>query len=180
MRISKEECTGLIVDMQERLFPHMEGKDELLEKCLTLIEGLKILGVPLTYTEQYPKGLGPTLEPVREALSPLNGIEKAAFSCCDEPSFRQVMETSERKIWIIAGIEAHVCILQTVIDLLDNGHLPVVVADATSSRNRADQRVALERFRQEGARVTTCESILFELARVSGTPEFKLISKLVK
>ncbi|MGW8315698.1 MAG: hydrolase [Bacteroidales bacterium] len=180
MRIHRAECTGLIIDMQERLFPHMHGRDALLKKCLMLIEGLKILGVPLTYTEQYPKGLGPTLEPVREALSPLTRIEKAAFSCCDEPSFQQVMERSGRKIWIIAGIEAHVCVLQTVIDLREAGFLPVVVADATSSRNPEDQSVAMDRFRQEGAIVTTCESILFELARISGTQEFKSISKLVK
>lgn len=152
----------------------------MLRKCLMLIEGLKILGVPLTYTEQYPKGLGLTIESVRKALSPLQVIEKSAFSCCDEPSFQQVMENSERKTWIIAGIEAHVCVLQTVIDLAERGHRPVVVADATSSRNPEDQRVAEDRFRQEGAMVTTCESILFELARVSGTGEFKSISKLVK
>lgn len=180
MRIDRADCTGLIVDIQERLFPHMHQQESMLRKCLMLIEGLKILGVPLTYTEQYPKGLGLTIESVRKALSPLQVIEKSAFSCCDEPSFQQVMENSERKTWIIAGIEAHVCVLQTVIDLAERGHRPVVVADATSSRNPEDQRVAEDRFRQEGAMVTTCESILFELARVSGTGEFKSISKLVK
>ena len=180
MRINRADCTGLIIDIQERLFPHMHGQDTFLSKCLMLIEGLKILKVPLTFTEQYPKGLGPTLKPLRDALLPSSEIVKSSFSCCDEPAFRQVVEKSPRRTWIIAGIEAHVCVLQTVVDLLGMGHLPVVVADATSSRHAEDQRVALDRFRQEGAVVTTCESILFELARVSGTDEFKLISKLVK
>ncbi len=180
MRIQRTACTGLIIDMQERLFPHMDQGDVLLRKCIMLIEGLKILEVPVLFTEQYPKGLGPTLDPVLRALTPAVAVQKTAFSCCDEPAFQQAMGETERKTWIIAGIEAHVCVLQTVIDLAEKGHLPVVVADATSSRNGEDRRVALERMRQEGAVVTTCESVLFELARVSGTQEFKSISKLVK
>ena len=180
MRIRRTDCTGLVIDMQERLFPHMEQGDALLKKCIMLIEGLKILEVPVRFTEQYPRGLGRTLEPVLSALSPAIAMEKTAFSCCDEPSFQQALQESERNTWIIAGIEAHVCVLQTVIDLIEMGHHPVVVADATSSRNGEDRCVAFDRMRQEGATITTCESILFELTGVSGTVEFKSISKLVK
>jgi hypothetical protein len=180
MRLIREECTGLVIDLQERLFPHMDHQGELLGNCIKLIEGLKVLGVPLIITEQYPKGLGPTLEQVQTALEGQPFIQKSAFSCCDEPVFRQEVEKIDRKIWIICGIEAHVCVLQTVIDLLEMNLIPVLVADATSSRHPEDKRVALERMRQEGAVITTCESILFELARVSGTPAFKSISKLVR
>jgi nicotinamidase-related amidase len=180
MRIDRNDCTGLVIDMQEKLFPHMFRHQLLLQKSFTLIEGLKILGIPLTVTEQYSKGLGPTLEPVKMALTEIPVIQKTAFSCCDEPLFTQEVLKLNRKTWIICGIEAHVCVLQTVMGLVSMGRLPVVVSDATSSRDPEDKRAALERMKQEGAIITTCESILFELARISGTTEFKSISKLVK
>ena len=180
MRISKEFCAGLVIDIQERLFPHMEDKDELLRKCMILIEGLKILEVPLYHTEQYPRGLGSTLEAICDALGPVDAIEKATFSCCDEPGYLSALKNSERKTLIVCGIEAHVCVLQTVVDLVASGYTPVVVEDCISSRNPEDKRVAILRMRAEGAVITTCESILFELTRVSGTDEFKAISRLVK
>lgn len=180
VRILREACSGLIIDVQERLYPHMFQHHLLLQRLQILIEGLHILDVPLLVTEQYPKGLGPTLEPVKMALQGIPVIEKSSFSCCDEPAFSSQAEKMNRNTWIICGIEAHVCVLQTVMDLVSLNHVPVVVADATSSRNPYDKRVALERMRQEGAIVTTTESILFELARVSRTAAFKSISKLVK
>jgi len=180
MRISRDRCAGLVIDIQERLFPHMEGKDELLRKCMILIEGLKILEVPLYLTEQYPKGLGPTLEVISDAIGPVAAIEKATFSCCDEPGYLSALKNSGRKTLIVCGIEAHVCVLQTVVDLVASGYTPVVVEDCISSRNPGDKRVAIHRMRAEGAVITTCESILFELIRVSGTDEFKAISRLVK
>jgi len=180
MRLLKEDCTGLVIDVQERLFPHMDHSGEMLGNILKLIAGLKILDVPVLYTEQYPKGLGPTLEQVKGALGDLIPLQKSAFSCCDEPRFRQEAAGTTRKSWIICGIEAHVCVLQTVIDMQEMELLPVVVADAISSRHPRDKEVALERMRREGAVITTCESVLFELARISGTPQFKSISQIVK
>lgn len=180
MRINKESCTGLVIDIQEKLFPHMEQRDELLRKCLILIEGMKVLGVPVIATEQYPKGLGSTIEPVIQALENFKPIEKIAFSCNDEPEFRETLDRMGRNRVIICGIEAHVCVLQTVIDLVESGNIPVVVADCISSRNQEDKRWAIERMLSEGAIITTCESILFELTRVAGTGEFKAISRLIK
>jgi hypothetical protein len=180
MRILKENCTGLVIDVQARLFPHMYRHQTLLQRCLILIEGLKILQVPLMITEQYPRGLGPTVEPVLQAMTGITAIQKSAFSCCDEPAFSAEVAGTTRKTWIICGIEAHVCVLQTVMDLVSLHHQPVVVADAVSSRNPSDKQVALERMRQEGAIITTTESILFELSRISGTEAFKAISNLVK
>lgn len=180
MRISRESCAGLVIDIQERLFPHMDAKDELLRKCQILIEGLKILDVPLYLTEQYPRGLGPTLEVIREIMETDAAIEKASFSCCDDPMYLSALKQSARKTLIVCGIEAHVCVLQTVVDLLSSGYMAVVVEDCISSRNPEDKRVAIQRMRAEGAVITTCESILFELTRVSGTDEFKAISRLVK
>lgn len=180
MRINRESSSGLVIDLQERLFPHMDRKDLLLEKCRILIKGLQILEVPLYLTEQYPKGLGTTLKEIREVIGSTPAIEKITFSCCDEPAYLRMLEGNERNTLIICGIEAHVCVMQTVVDLANSGYTPVVVEDCISSRNLEDKRVAIHRMRREGAVITTCESILFELARVSGTDEFKAISRLVK
>ena len=158
----------------------MDQKEALLKKCLMLIEGLKVLNVPLVITEQYPKGLGSTIEEISALLGQDPVIEKIAFSCCDEPAVMQNAAMLHRKTIIICGIEAHVCVLQTVVDLHAAGYTAVVAEDCISSRSPEDKRVALERMRAEGAVITTCESILFELARVAGTDEFKTISRLVK
>ncbi len=180
MRIRREESTGLVIDIQEKLFPHMHQKELLLKRIGILLEGLRVLGVPVILTEQYPKGLGPTVEEVSLMLEKYDPIEKIAFSCCDEAKYRLTLENSARHTVIIAGIEAHVCVLQTVIDLVGSGYRPVVVSDCISSRNELDKRIAVDRMKSEGAIITSSESILFELARVAGTDEFKSISKLVK
>lgn len=180
MRIERTQSAGLVIDLQEKLFPHMVQKEELLRRISILLEGLRVLDVPLVLTEQYPKGLGPTLQPLTRLLKDEQAIEKISFSCCGEPAFMDHIAALDRDTLLICGIEAHVCVLQTVVDLLDQGYRPVVVEDCISSRNPADLRVAVERMRSEGAVITTCESILFELARVAGTVQFKAISRLVK
>ena len=180
MRIKRENSAALLIDIQDRLFPHMHQKDELLRKCTILIEGLQVLGIPLVITEQYPKGLGKTVDALSTLVTQDPLIEKIAFSCCDEPAVLQTAALQKRKTIIICGIEAHVCVLQTVIDLLESGYIPVVVVDCISSRNPQDKGTAVERMRSEGAVISSCESILFELARVAGTDEFKAISRLVK
>jgi len=180
MRINRENSAGLIIDIQGKLFPHMDQNEALLKKCTTLIEGLKVLEVPLVITEQYPKGLGPTVDDIATLVAEYPLVEKITFSCCDEPAVLQTVPIQNRKAIIICGIEAHVCVMQTVVDLQTAGYTAVVVEDCISSRNPEDKRVAVERMRAEGAVISTCESILFELARVAGTDEFKAISRLVK
>lgn len=180
MRIIKEDCSALVVDIQERLFPVMHEKEHFLEKSQILLAGLKVLEVPIMVTEQYPRGLGSTIEPLKQALASELFIEKIAFSCFDEPQYSNSLALLGRKKVIICGIEAHVCVLQTVIDLVCGGYMPVVVADCITSRKPGDKVVALERMRTAGALITTCESILFELTRVAGTDQFKSISRLVK
>ena len=180
MRILKENTLALIIDVQDRLFPHI-NENKLLEKnLLLLITGLKVLEVPVIYTEQYPKGLGHTIPSINELLVSYPMVEKTTFSCCDEPLFMKSVGDYGKQNIIIAGIECHVCVLQTVLDLLQRGISPVVIEDCVSSRKPNDRKIALKRMRQEGAVVSTTESILFELARVSGTEQFKAISKLVK
>ena len=180
MRFLKEHSAALIIDIQERLFPLIWEHENLARNTAILIGGLKVLGVPVFATEQYVKGLGPTVQPIAVALGELARIEKQAFSCCDEPFIMEKIAVSGRENIIIAGIESHVCILQTVIDLKHNGYHPVVMEDCISSRKENDKKIAVERMRQEGAIITTYESILFELLRYSGTEQFKAISRLVK
>jgi len=180
MRIKASECSGLVIDIQERLFPVMHDRDKLLHRVQLLLDGLKILNIPILVTEQYPKGLGATLDPLVSLLDQANTIEKISFSCCGESGFMSALENLDRKRVVICGIEAHVCVLQTVIDLIERGFTPVVVADCISSRNPEDKMIAIERMRQEGALITSSESLLFELTGVAGTSQFKSISRLVK
>lgn len=180
MRVLTEETVGLVIDIQERLFPHISGNKEVLDNTRILLDGLRILDIPVLLTEQYRKGLGPTVPEIEEKLALYRPIEKMAFSCCDDQAFFSELEAVKKKYVLMCGIEAHVCVLQTAIDLLEKGYQPVVIEDCISSRKLNDKKVAVERMRQEGAIISTCESILFELTRVSGTDRFKLISKLVK
>ncbi|MCX6248541.1 MAG: hydrolase [Bacteroidetes bacterium] len=180
MRILKDRSAALIIDIQERLYPFIFENENLTKNVTRLIEGLKIIGIPIFITEQYVKGLGPTIEPVATLLGSHPRIEKMSFSCCDEPRLMEGIAVTGKENIIIAGIESHVCVLQTVVDLHRNGYHPVVVEDCVSSRNENDKRTAIQRMRQEGAIITTTESILFELLRYSGTEQFRGISRLVK
>jgi nicotinamidase-related amidase len=181
MRLKKEECCAVIIDIQYRLFPHIYDFEQIELNCARLIEGLNILNLPLLFTEQYPKGLGPTISSLRGLIkTDTKPIIKSDFSCCGEPDFMEAVESTGRKNVIIAGIEAHVCVLQTVIDLIESGYQPVLVGNCVSSRKRVDRDFAIERMRGEGAIVTTYESLLFELLETSKSEEFKGISNLVK
>jgi nicotinamidase-related amidase len=180
MRILKEDTIGLVIDIQERLVPVMEENEQLVENCCKLIQGLQILGLPLLVTQQYSKGLGETIDEIKSVINDFQFIEKKDFSCFDEPVFAEKLELSGAKNVIICGIEAHVCVLQTAIDLKEAGYIPVVIFDCVSSRAFDNVDLAAERFRYEGIMMTSMESILFELTRSAGVSEFKEISKLVK
>lgn len=180
MRIPKDKAAGLIIDMQERLFPFISEKEKLVKNVQVLIEGLRILGIPLFVTEQYPKGLGSTIDSIASVTGGVERHVKTAFSCCDEPTFMEDLALSGRDYAIIAGIESHICVMQTALDMLAHGMHPVVVEDCVSSRNLNDKAIAIERMRRAGVIITTMESILFELLRYSGTENFKMISKLIK
>ncbi|MFC2115666.1 hydrolase [Bacteroidota bacterium] len=180
MRILRDKTAALIIDIQERLFPHIYEHETFSHNTGILIRGLQILKIPLHVTQQYSKGLGPTIPALQSLFDPFIHLEKTSFSCCDEPEIIRTLEGSERKCIIIAGIEGHICVLQTVIDLLEKQYLPVVIEDCVSSRRLSDKKTSIRRMRKEGAIISTYESILFELCRFSGTDEFKAISGLVK
>ncbi|MDP2335778.1 MAG: hydrolase [Bacteroidota bacterium] len=180
MRILKEYTIGLVIDIQERLIPVIEESEQLIENCIKLIQGFQILGLPFLVTQQYTKGLGETVGEIKAAIKDFQYIEKKDFSCYDEPVVAEKLAVSGVENVILCGIEAHVCVLQTAIDLKEAGYNPVVVMDCVSSRSFDNVDLAAERFRYEGVMMTSLESILFELTRSAAAPEFKEISKLVK
>lgn len=180
MRITKENTVGLIIDIQERLFPAMFEKETLLKNCQILVQGLNELKIPTIVTQQYTKGLGETISEIQSLISRFEFIEKRDFSCCDEIVVLEKLKEMNAKNIIICGIESHVCVLQTAVDLKEIGYNPVVVMDCTSSRSKQNLEYASERFRYEGIMMTSFESVLFELTRSSAAAEFKAISKLVK
>lgn len=181
MRLLKDETIVVVIDIQEKLFPHIAENDILTENCKKIIEGLKILEIPFLVTEQYTKGLGSTIPEIKEVLGDLyKPIEKIDFSCCGSSEFLEVLRNSGKKNVVLIGIETHVCVLQTALDLLSEGFQPVLIEDCVSSRSLINKKIAVQRMLHEGCIVSTYESILFELCRKAGNDLFKAISKLVK
>ncbi|MBP3663601.1 MAG: isochorismatase family protein, partial [Tyzzerella sp.] len=161
---------------QEKLVPVMYEKERLIQNSAILLAGLRQLGIPMLVTQQYTKGLGITIQEIREAMESDDYIDKISFT-----AFNSVKEQiRDKKFVIVCGIEAHICVLQTVIDLVEAGFVPVVVEDCISSRKPNDKKIALQRMQQEGAIITTYESLLFELLKVAGTEESKRIQRLIK
>lgn len=176
MRIERNETAALVIDYQEKLVPVMHEKKSLIQNSSILLAGLQLLGIPMVITQQYTKGLGTTVKEITDAVGTEEYIDKisfTAFDCVEE-------KIQDKKFIIVCGMEAHICVLQTVVDLIAKGYIPVVVEDCVSSRKASDRKVALKRMRDEGAIVTTYESILFELLKVAGTEESKRIQRLIK
>lgn len=178
-RLKRDDCQLLVVDIQERLCGAMpeDGLAAMLGRTQALIEGAKTLGLPIHVTEQYPRGLGPTLGILKDRLAGVAPIEKLEFTAFTKEIEGQLLG---RRQVLLAGMETHICVFQTVRDLAEHGHLPVLCADAVLSRFDADYRQGLELCREAGAFVTTVESALFDLLGRAGTPEFKAISQAVK
>jgi len=171
----------VIIDMQERLASAMPNKamQGVLKNCGILLQAAALLEVPALYTEQYPKGLGKTHTDLTPWLDTKPRVEKTAFSCCDEPAFCRQL-TSDRPQVVLAGMEAHICILQTALALQAMGRLVFVAEDAVISRNPANKTNALERLRQAGIVISNTESIVFEWLGVAEGDAFKQISGLVR
>jgi len=170
----------LIIDIQERIIPVINDHKYVVENTIKLIKGFKVLGLPIYFTEQYPKGLGPTVKSIADELSGIEAIQKMSFSCSGAEELFETLQNKGLSQICICGIETHVCVQQTVLDLIENGFQTNVAVDATSSRKAKDYEIALTRMRHHGAEVTTSEAILFELMNVCGTDTFKQVSKIVK
>lgn len=175
----KETTALLIIDIQERILNVINENERVVENSLKLIKGFKAMGLPIYFTEQYPKGLGPTEENIAKELNG-NAIQKMTFSCSGAGDlFKELIEEDIKQV-VVCGIEGHVCVQQTVLDLLQNGFQVNLAADAVSSRKKIDYEISLKRMAQHGAEITTSEAVLFELLEVCGTDVFKAVSKIVK
>jgi len=178
--LKPDKTALLIIDIQERILPVINNHQLVVNNTLKLIKGFKVLSLPIYFTEQYPKGLGPTNRSILDELGDLKPFDKMSFSCSGAGElFNEFNEKNLSQI-VVCGIEAHVCVQQTVLDLIENSIQVNLAADAVSSRKEMDYRTAIERMRHHGAEITTTESILFELLNVCGTPQFKEVSKIVK
>lgn len=177
-----EQSQLLIIDIQERLaaaMPH-EVIEKVINNSNILLQAADELAIPVIHSEQYPQGLGKTVPLLAENINNRNTITKTRFSCSGDDEFNNIVLKNKRKQIIISGIEAHVCVLQTALQLQQQGFLVYVVADAVCSRKKFNYKNAIARLRQAGIIVTNVESVLFEWLRDSAHPQFKSLSKLIK
>jgi Amidases related to nicotinamidase len=181
MRILAEDTMALVIDFQERLVPVIQKQEELLQNTLILLRGLKVLKIPMLITQQYPKGLGMTVPIISEAVGETSDYyDKITFSCAEDEAIRNKIKESGKKNIIICGIEAHICVLQTVIDLISQKYNVILVEDCIGSRKESDRQIGIRRAIAEGAIPATYESVLFELTRVAKTDVFREVSRLIK
>ena len=178
--LNREKTALLVVDIQERILNVMQHKERVIENTIKLIKGFRLLDVPIYYTEQYPKGLGETETKIKEELKSVNAIQKMSFSCYGAEDLFEEFKRKNLSQIVVCGIETHVCVQQTVLDLLANGFQVNLPADAVSSRKILDYEIALRRMENNGTEVTSTESVLFELLNVCGTQEFKDILNIIK
>ncbi len=179
-RARPADCVLLVIDLQERLIPVIHQRELVLEQSRKIIQAAQLLKLPILATEQYPKGIGTTCAEIKQLLSNAPIMEKMTFSGCGAQSFAPYWDQLNRHTAIVCGVETHVCVQQTVLDLLERGQQVLVLADAVGSRRVLDRDFALQRMRDAGATLTTTESVIFELLGRAGTPEFKEALKLVK
>lgn len=178
--LNTDDSLLLVIDVQERLVAVLD-KDVVVKRTATLVEAAKILGIPTIVTEQYPKGLGHTVEQVKQHFSKnFQVIEKTAFSALRDETISQKLESFGKKQIVVCGIETHVCVHQTVADLINEGYDVYVVKDACASRNKYEFKQGIERMQENGAKISCLEIVLFEWLKDSKNPKFKEIQSLIK
>ncbi|MEO1236735.1 MAG: hydrolase [Planctomycetota bacterium] len=179
-RLDPERSVVLLIDLQDKLLPVMHEKTTVRRRTARLIEGAAVLDVPVLVTEQYPRGLGKTVKDIADLLQGAVSVsEKTRFSACAEPVTR-LLEKFEARSVVVAGIETHVCVLQTCLDLLERGLTVALCEDATSSRRPVDKKAAVDRMIQAGVLPTTVESVLFELLGDADSPKFRALRGVIQ
>lgn len=181
LKLDRTKAAVLVVDVQSRLTPAMppDALARVVKYGRALVGAAKELGMPVLATEQYPKGLGETIPELREVL-PSPPLQKVHFSCGADPGFAAALEKTGRRQVVVCGMETHVCVFQTVRDLVGMGYEVHVCSDAVSSRTEEHRRTGLELCREAGAVITTAETAIFDLLHLAGTAEFKKVAPLVK
>jgi len=184
MRMHRDRSQLLVIDVQERLLPAVQNPGGIVAVCRRMMQAAKRLGVPVTVSEQYPQGIGPTVEPLRqEAGGDVPVLPKAHFSCMRNERLRdrlQALRGQGHNQAVIVGIEAHICVTQTALDLIAAGYDTFVIADGVASRSPESRGLALHRLRKAGAIIANSEMAIFEWLEKAGTPEFKDLLALVK
>lgn len=177
-RLKVEDTALLVVDLQEKLLPKIINSDDVARNATFMVKAAKTLGVPVLATEQYPKGLGATVEPLRSLIEKV--WEKQSFSAVREGGVLDFLKSDARIKVVLVGIEAHICVMQTVLDLLNQGFHVFICVDAVSSRYAIDVKIALKRMQQAGAVLVTSETCVYELLETAANPVFKEISVMVQ
>ncbi|HWK24812.1 MAG TPA: hydrolase [Ureibacillus sp.] len=178
--LTKEETVLVLIDIQGKLAEIVHDSEFVISNIAKVSEGVQIIGLPVLWLEQYPKGLGPTVEKIAQTLTNQQPIEKITFSAYDTPEFVEQLKATGRKKVLLAGIETHICVYQTAAHLLQNGYEVEVLADCVSSRTAKSNEIGLQKMMQLGVKVTTVEMALFEMLQIAKGDQFKAISKLVK
>ena len=178
--LDRQDSILVVVDVQGKLAQLMHEKQALFKNLKAIIRGFRALEIPIVWAEQNPRGLGPTVPEIAAELQGLEPIAKNSFSCWLNEAFASALQVAGRPQVLIAGIEAHVCVYQTALDLKAAGYEPVVVADAVSSRTTDNKTLALQNLRDAGIRITSVEMALFELLRIAKGESFKKILRIVK
>jgi nicotinamidase-related amidase len=175
-----ENAVLLVIDIQEKLWKVMHEKEALKENAQKLIKGMNIMNVPVILTEQNPKGIGPTLPDISELMEGIEPLIKFTFSCCKEPPFMEKIQKINRRQFLICGIETHICVYQTALELMKAGYEVYVVADAVTSRSAFNKDVALSRLQSEGVKLTVTEMAIYELMETAKSPHFKPMLQIIK
>jgi nicotinamidase-related amidase len=178
--LQAHETALLIIDLQEKLVRAMHEKEALIAKTAKLIEGARLFGMPILVTEQNPEKLGATIPELAALLEGVEPVSKLAFSCLGEPLFLKKLEETRAKSLVVAGVETHVCVYQTAVDLVRRNYGVELVTDAVSSRTVHDRDTAIRKCSMLGALPTTVEMLLFELLGKAEGPVFKAVSRIVK
>lgn len=180
MKLDCHQSVLLIIDVQQKLLPVIEGYHELIISMTKLLKGIQTLEIPIIITEQYPRGLGATISEIRKLIPDVEPVEKQSFSCCFNENFMSVLDKLNRKQILVSGIETHVCVYQTCIDLLEKGYAVFLMVDAVSSRKQDDKDLAIRVLEKEGVQLRSVEMALFELLNTSLHAQFKKISTIIK
>lgn len=178
--LNREETVFVLVDVQGKLARIVHESEEMISNLEKLVQGLRVLDIPIVWLEQYPKGLGPTVENISRHLTGLEPIPKMTFSACLNGDFTEAVKKTGRKQVLIAGIETHICVYQTAVGLKDLGYGVQVVADAVSSRALSNKNIGLERMKSAGIEWTSVEMALYELLQTAEDDAFKQIVQLIK
>jgi nicotinamidase-related amidase len=178
--LEQKDCCLVVVDVQGKLAQSMFDKERLFDNIQILIKAAKILDIPVIWCQQCPQALGPTVPQIAELLTESEPIDKSSFSCCGDDKFNNKLRALSRHQVLLCGIEAHVCIYQTTVDLLRRGYNVDIIADAISSRMLENKQLAIQRMAGEGAHISSTEMALFELLKTAEHPKFRQIAKLIK